>query len=160
MIPEKLESPPIIPTILKYEKTGHNTMIRSPRWIKWWALNSRPSKTRDLAEDTIVFYYGDHGSGMPRSKRWPFFSGLNVPLIVHVPEKWKHLASSDYKVGGSIDRRVGFVDLAPTLLSIAGKKPPAHMQGHAFMGNMKQPNRNMVTDFVVAWTNATTWFAP
>ena len=40
-----------------------------------------------VADDTIVFYYGDHGSGMPRSKRWPFFSGLNVPLIVHVPEK-------------------------------------------------------------------------
>jgi uncharacterized sulfatase len=91
-------------------------------------------KDEGLDKDTIVFYYGDHGSGMPRSKRWPFFSGLNVPLIVHVPEKWKHLASSDYKVGGSINRRVGFVDLAPTLLSIAGKKPPTHMQGHAFMG--------------------------
>ena len=91
-------------------------------------------KEDGLEKDTIVFYYGDHGSGMPRSKRWPYFSGLNVPLIIHVPEKWKHLASSDYKVGGSIDRRVGFVDLAPTLLSIAGKKPPAHMQGHAFMG--------------------------
>jgi len=92
-----------------------------------------------VADDTIVFYYGDHGSGMPRSKRWPFFSGLNVPLIVHVPEKWKHLAASDYKVGGSSDRRVGFIDLAPTLLSIAGKKPPAHMQGHAFMGKHEGP---------------------
>lgn len=94
----------------------------------------RELKDDGLEKDTIIFYYGDHGSGMPRSKRWPFFSGLNVPLIVHVPEKWKHLASSDYRVGGSIDRRVGFVDLAPTLLSIAGKKPPAHLQGHAFMG--------------------------
>ena len=92
-----------------------------------------------VADDTIIFYYGDHGSGMPRSKRWPFFSGLNVPLIVHVPEKWKHLAASDYKVGGSSDRRVGFVDLAPTLLSIAGKKPPTHMQGHAFMGKHEAP---------------------
>ena len=96
-------------------------------------------KDEGVAEDTIIFYYGDHGSGMPRSKRWPFFSGLNVPLIVHVPEKWKHLASSDYKVGGSSNRRVGFVDLAPTLLSIAGKKPPFHMQGHAFMGEYEAP---------------------
>ena len=96
-------------------------------------------KDAGLEDDTIVFYYGDHGSGMPRSKRWPFFSGINVPLIVHVPEKWKHLAGSDYKVGGSSDRRVGFVDLAPTLLSIAGKKPPAHMQGHAFMGKHEAP---------------------
>ena len=115
-------------------------------------------KDEGLDKDTIVFYYGDHGSGMPRSKRWPFFSGLNVPLIVHVPEKWKHLASSDYKVGGSINRRVGFVDLAPTLLSIAGKKPPAHMQGYAFMGNTKQVLRNLDMAFVVEWTNATTWF--
>jgi uncharacterized sulfatase len=96
-------------------------------------------KDEGVEEDTIIFYYGDHGSGMPRSKRWPFFSGLNVPLIIHVPAKWKHLASSDYKVGGSSNRRVGFVDLAPTLLSIVGKKPPAHMQGHAFMGKHEAP---------------------
>ena len=92
-----------------------------------------------LAENTIIFYFGDHGSGMPRSKRWPYFSGINVPLIVYVPAKWKHLASSEYKAGGSSDRRVGFVDLAPTLLSIAGQKPPQHMQGHAFMGTEEAP---------------------
>jgi len=87
-----------------------------------------------LAEDTIIFYYGDHGSGMPRSKRWPYNSGLNVPLIVHVPEKFRHLASDDYHAGGSTDRLVGFIDLTPTLLSLAGIEPPEHMQGHAFMG--------------------------
>ncbi len=92
-----------------------------------------------LAENTIIFYFGDHGSGMPRSKRWPYFSGINVPLIVYVPAKWKHLASSEYKAGGSSDRRVGFIDLAPTLLSIAGQKPPQHMQGHAFMGTEEAP---------------------
>ena len=44
-----------------------------------------------LAEDTIVFYWADHGSGMPRSKRWPCNSGLHVPVIVYFPEKWKAL---------------------------------------------------------------------
>ena len=87
-----------------------------------------------LAEDTIVFYYGDHGSGMPRSKRWPYNSGLHVPLIVHIPEKWKHLAPKDYRAGGETDRLVGFIDFAPTLLSLASIKPPAHLQGHAFLG--------------------------
>ena len=96
-------------------------------------------KDDGLEEDTIVFYYGDHGSGMPRSKRWPFFSGLNVPLIISLPEKWKHLASPDFKVGGSSDRRVGFIDFAPTLLSIAGQKPPPHLQGHAFLGKHQAP---------------------
>ena len=98
-------------------------------------------KEQGLADNTIIFYFGDHGSGMPRSKRWPYFSGINVPLIIHVPEKWKHLASSDYKVGGKSNNRVGFVDLAPTLLSIAGKKPPVHMQGHAFMGKHQTSNQ-------------------
>ena len=98
-------------------------------------------KEQRLADNTIIFYFGDHGSGMPRSKRWPYFSGINVPLIIHVPEKWKHLASSDYKVGGKSDNRVGFVDLAPTLLSIAGKKTPVHMQGHAFMGKHQTSNQ-------------------
>lgn len=87
-----------------------------------------------LAEDTIVFYYGDHGPGMPRGKRWPYNSGLQVPLIVHIPAKFQHLASPDYSTGGQSDRLVGFIDLAPTLLSLAGLEPPEHFQGHAFLG--------------------------
>lgn len=87
-----------------------------------------------LTADTIVFYYGDHGSGMPRSKRWPSDSGLSVPLVVYFPEKWKHLAPKEYQAGGKSDRLVSFVDLAPTLLSLVGIKPPEWMQGHAFAG--------------------------
>lgn len=87
-----------------------------------------------IAGDTIVFYYGDHGSGMPRSKRWPSNSGLHVPMVVYFPPKWQHLAPKEYKAGGRSDRLVSFADLAPTVLSLAGVKPPAHMEGHAFAG--------------------------
>lgn len=87
-----------------------------------------------LAEDTIVFYYGDHGSGMPRSKRWPSNSGLHVPMVIYFPPKWQHLAPQEYKAGHQSDRMVSFVDLAPTVLSIAGIQPPEWMQGHAFAG--------------------------
>ncbi len=90
-----------------------------------------------LAEDTIIFYYGDHGSGMPRNKRWPYNSGLHVPFIVSVPEKFQHLAASDYKVGGESQRLIGFVDLAPTLMSLIGEKPAEHFQGHSFMGKFQ-----------------------
>jgi uncharacterized sulfatase len=87
-----------------------------------------------LANDTIVFYFADHGSGMPRSKRWPYDSGLHVPLVVYVPEKFRHLTPADYRPGGRSGRLVSFVDFAPTVLSLAGLRPPEWMQGHAFLG--------------------------
>jgi uncharacterized sulfatase len=87
-----------------------------------------------LDDSTIVFFYSDHGSGMPRSKRWPFNSGLHVPMVVHIPDRFKHLAPPDYKVGGATDRLVSFVDLAPTVLSLAGIAPAPLHQGHAFLG--------------------------
>ncbi|MCA9231643.1 MAG: sulfatase-like hydrolase/transferase [Planctomycetales bacterium] len=92
-----------------------------------------------LAEDTIVFYYGDHGSGMPRSKRWLYQSGLRVPMVVYVPEKYRSLAPQDYQAGGRSDRLVGFIDLAPTVLSLAGVEIPENFQGHAFMGKDQTP---------------------
>jgi len=87
-----------------------------------------------LAEDTIVFFYGDHGSGMPGHKRCARDAGLHVPLIVSIPEKFRHLASEDYVRGGESGRLVSFVDLAPTVLSLAGVQPPPTMQGRAFLG--------------------------
>jgi arylsulfatase A-like enzyme len=92
-----------------------------------------------LAEETIVFYFADHGSGMPRSKRWPSNSGLQVPFVVYFPEKWRHLAPPEYTAGGWSDRLVSFVDLAPTMLSLAGVKPPAWMDGRAFAGPHATP---------------------
>ncbi len=89
-----------------------------------------------LADSTIVFYYGDHGSGMPRSKRWPFDSGLRVPLLLHVPEKFKDLAPDDYVAGGETQRLTAFVDMGPTAISLAGVKPPSNMQGVPFAGQV------------------------
>ena len=88
-----------------------------------------------LADDTIVFFYGDHGSGLPRNKRSACNSGLQVPLIVHVPEKLRQLAPVGYVPGGDTGRLVAFIDLAPTMLSLAGVTIPAHFQGHAFLGS-------------------------
>lgn len=100
-----------------------------------------------LADETIIFFYGDHGSGMPRSKRWPYNSGLHVPLIVHVPDKFRELAPKDYQPGGTTGRLVAFVDLAPTLLSLAGVKPPDWMQGHAFLGRFETPPQKYLFGF-------------
>jgi len=94
-----------------------------------------------LAEETIIFYWADHGSGMPRNKRWPYDSGLRVPLIAHFPKKWEHLAPDGYTSGGTSDRLVAFVDFAPTMLSLAGIEPKVWMQGLAFAGEFEKPGR-------------------
>jgi len=85
-----------------------------------------------LADDTIVFFYSDHGTGLPRHKRWLYDSGLRVPLIIHFPEKFRHLAPGD--PGSTVDRLVSFVDFAPTVLSLIGLEIPDYMQGVAFLG--------------------------
>lgn len=101
----------------------------------------------NLTDSTIILYYGDHGSGMPRSKRWPFDSGLRVPLLLHVPEQFSDLAPSNYQAGGSSDRLVSFVDLAPTALNLAGAEQPAYMQGSPFAGKEIQPGPNYLFGF-------------
>jgi N-sulfoglucosamine sulfohydrolase len=85
-----------------------------------------------LSENTIVFYYSDHGGVLGRSKRFMYESGLHVPLIIRFPEKYAHRAPG--KPGSTTDRIVTFVDFAPTILSLVNINPPAYMQGTAFLG--------------------------
>jgi len=98
------------------------------------AANLQELENAGLADDTIVFFYSDHGSGMPRNKRSACNSGLHVPMIVHFPPRWRRLAPKNYQPGGTSDRLVSFIDLAPTVLSLAGIEPPKWMQGGAFAG--------------------------
>lgn len=86
-----------------------------------------------LADDTIVFYYADHGPGMPRGKRWLYQSGLHVPLIIRFPEKFSSLAPA--RPNSTSERLVSFVDFGPTALSLAGIALPDHMQGQPFLGD-------------------------
>jgi N-sulfoglucosamine sulfohydrolase len=95
-----------------------------------------------LAEDTIVFYYADHGGALPRGKRNIHDSGTLVPLIIRFPEKWAHLAPAE--PGDWVDDPVSFVDLPPTLLSLAGVPIPEHYEGRAFLGEQKAPPRGYV----------------
>ena len=85
-----------------------------------------------LADNTVVFFFSDHGAGMPGIKKWVWEMGLKVPFIVRLPEKYKRWAP--VAAGKTTDRLVSFVDFAPTVLSLAGVDIPDHMQGSAFLG--------------------------
>lgn len=92
-------------------------------------------KKSGLAEDTIIFYYGDHGGITPRGKRYLKDSGTHIPMLVHVPDRWQHL--SKYRPGERVEEMVAFVDLAPTLLSLIGLEKPDQMQGRPFLGTKR-----------------------
>jgi uncharacterized sulfatase len=85
-----------------------------------------------LLEDTFIFYFGDHGGVLPRSKGYIYESGLHVPLVVRVPDKWRHLVP--FPSGSRVDGFVSFVDFGPTLLKLAGADLPDHFDGRPFLG--------------------------
>lgn len=99
-----------------------------------------------LSENTIVFYYADHGGVLGRSKRYLYETGTHVPLIIRIPEKYKHLYPGEGP-GSKVERLVSFVDLAPTLLSLIGLEAPDYMQGSAFLGKYQQEEPDYVYMF-------------
>ncbi len=94
-----------------------------------------------LAEDTIIFYYGDHGGAVSRSKRFLYENGTHPPLIAHFPKKYQHLAPA--AAGTHVSELVNYVDLAPTVLSLAGVPLPGQFQGRAIAG----PARSAAPEF-------------
>jgi N-sulfoglucosamine sulfohydrolase len=97
------------------------------------------------AENTIVFYYSDHGGVLGRSKRFMYESGLHIPLVIRFPKKYAYLAPG--QPGSTTDRIVTFLDFAPTLLSLAGVPLPSYMQGKAFLGKQQAPERDYAYGF-------------
>ena len=86
-------------------------------------------KDDGLYENTIIFFYSDHGDGLPFVKRELYNRGLKVPMIIRFPNAEK---------AGSVDNQlISFVDLAPTILSLANVRVPKYIQGQAFLGNQK-----------------------
>ena len=75
-----------------------------------------------LLEDTFIFYFGDHGGVLPRGKGYAYETGLHVPLVVRVPENWKHLV--DARPGSRVKGFVSFIDFGPTVLNLAGVRIP------------------------------------
>lgn len=86
-----------------------------------------------LADNTVVFFWGDHGRGLPRSKRFVYDSGLRVPLLMRWP--------GQIQPGTVNDDLVCLFDLGPSALSLAGVPIPAHMQAQAMLGPQKKAPR-------------------
>jgi arylsulfatase A-like enzyme len=92
-----------------------------------------------LAEDTIIFYFSDHGSALPRSKRYLYDEGLRVPLAIRVPEKWRHMLT--HAPGTRVTTPASLVDLFPSFLTIAGAPVPEGLQGQTLLGADTSPRQ-------------------
>ena len=135
--PATTKPPPYLP----------DTPLIRKDWARYLDLITQMDKTEiprrlkeledaGVADDTIIFFFGDHGAGVPRAKQFVYDSGMQVPLIVYFPDKWKHLAPSG--PGSTQDRMVSFVDFGPAVLSLAGIPIPEHMQGLPFLGKQSE----------------------
>jgi arylsulfatase A-like enzyme len=94
-----------------------------------------------LLDSTVVIWTTDHGDGLPRAKRELFDSGIHVPMIVRWPPS---LRPPDAEPGAEDERLVSFVDLAPTILALAGMSAPEWMDGRIFAGPQPAPERRYV----------------
>lgn len=99
-----------------------------------------------LLSNTIIFYYGDHGGVLPNSKGYLKETGLQVPLVVYIPEKYKKM--SPFTIGTSTNTFVSFIDFSATVLNLAGVTIPKSIDGSAFLGeSVKQKTINNNSTF-------------
>ncbi|QDU26462.1 Choline-sulfatase [Anatilimnocola aggregata] len=95
-----------------------------------------------LADNTIIFYYGDHGGALPRGKRNIHDTGTRVPLIIRFPTKWAQLAPVE--PGQWVEELVSFVDFPATVFSLCGVPVPANYEGRPFLGDKRVAPREQV----------------
>ena len=93
-------------------------------------------EAKNLLDNTIIFFWSDHGGNLLRQKRAVGNSGLHVPLIIRYPNK--------YKAGEVENALVSLMDLGPTVMSLLDIKPPKHTDGKAFAGRYKKESRGYI----------------
>jgi len=136
--PDKLKLPPYYPDtpIVREDWKRNYELITA---MDTWAGSLIDEvKQAGLYNDTIIFFWSDHGVGLPRAKRWLYDSGTHIPLVIRTPEKFRRRRPG--KPGAIDDQLVSSIDFGPTVMNLAGIKIPRHMQGQPFLGaNLPAP---------------------
>lgn len=135
--PEMVSIPPFLPDtpgIRQDFASYYNLMEVMDEQL---AERLRELEADGLAENTIVFHYSDNGGILGRSKRYCYDEGLRCEMVVYVPPKWRHLMPA--APGSEIRTPVSLIDLAPTVLALAGAPQPSQMSGKPFLGRGARP---------------------
>ena len=99
-------------------------------------------KEDQLMDSTIIFFFSDHGQGIPRGKTNGINFGYRVPFIIWFPPAHKHL--SPWEIGAATDELITFEDLAPTMVALSGADVPDHLQGRVLLGRKRSAPLNKV----------------
>lgn len=137
--PQQVKLPPYHPDTPELRHDWAQYYDKIEDMDQWVGTILKELEESGEAENTIVFYYGDHGGVLGRSKRFVYETGTHVPFIVRIPKKYQYLYPAS-QPGEAVDRLISFVDLAPTLLSLIDTSIPDWMQGQAFLGKQKSPD--------------------
>ncbi len=132
--PKDIALAPIYPDTPTFRYTHARTLDNHQKADNQMAnLIAQLEKEGEL-ENTFIFYFGDHGGVLPGSKGYLFELGLSVPLVVRVPENFKHLLGDDLKKENTrVSGLVSFIDFAPTVLALAGLEIPSEYTGQSFL---------------------------
>jgi arylsulfatase A-like enzyme len=134
--PAKVIVPPYYPDNAETRKTIARQLSNVKEMDRQAGKIIQELKDSGLYNNTIIFFYSDHGDGLPFVKREITKRGLHVPLIIKFPNQLN---------AGKVDNRlISGIDMAPTALSIAGVTIPGYMQGKAFLGEQQKPERKYI----------------
>jgi len=127
--PEDVPLPPYYPDTPLVRQTmaqSYNNIVAMDGWV---GERLAELEHDGLLDSTIIFFFSDHGVGLPRGKRNSYESGLRVPLLIRFPD--------GSRAGTTDDRLISFLDFAPTILTLTGLKIPDHLRGYPFLGPAK-----------------------
>lgn len=130
--PGSLELPPHYPDTALFRYTLARNRDRVQRLDREVGAVLDELLADGLLEETFVFFFADHGGVMPGSKGYANEDGLRVPMVVHVPGRFADRVP--FEPGTRARGFVEFVDLAPTVLQLAGIEIPVGLDGEAFLG--------------------------
>ena len=102
-------------------------------------------ETDGLADNTIVIFFADNGQSHVRGKQFIYEEGQLVPLLIRWPKNFP--APVNFKPGTVDHRMIDAIDLAPTMIDVAGAAKPEKMQGRIFLGAKTEPEREYIFGF-------------
>lgn len=134
--PGKVEIPPYYPDneLVRHEIARNYSNLFEMDSLAGLVIDELAAE--GLLENTVIFFYSDHGGPLPRQKREIYDTGLKVPMIIRFPDK--------QMAGAVVDELISFVDFAPTLLSLSHYPIPEYLQGQPFLGQEQAAPRSYI----------------